>query len=176
MSAIGTKDAVSAPASEECPECLASNLIWLLKQAHYGLASELAAAFEPLGLTPRTHFVLAAALTGTHTQKQLADLVGLDKTTMVVTLDELEAAGLARRVAAQGDRRARVVEVTKAGASKVKEANQVAKHVQEDVLASLELGSAEALLEGLAELVRMRPTEPSACRAIRRREPRPASA
>src|ERR1700682_5535271 len=93
-----------APLDEECPDCLMGNLNWLLTQAHYALASELANALEPLGITPRDHSVLGAALSGKHTQKQLADLVGLDKTTMVVTLDELEAAGLARRGAAPTDR------------------------------------------------------------------------
>jgi MarR family transcriptional regulator for hemolysin len=157
---------------EECPDCLMGNLNWLLAQAHYALASELAGAFEPLGITPRGHSVLAAAMTGSHTQKQLAELVGVDKTTMVVTLDELEAAGLARRVASPNDRRARVVEVTKAGERKVAEANEVAKLVQKDVLSSLEDADGETLLDGLCELVRNRLSEPSACKAVRRREPR----
>src|SRR5579883_2227090 len=97
---------------EDCPECLLGNLNWLLAQAHYALASELAAALSPLGVSPRGHAVLGAAVSGAHTQKQLAELVGLDKTTMVATLDELEAAGLARRVPSATDRRAHVVEVT----------------------------------------------------------------
>ncbi len=182
MTAMATEDAaavatVAAPdavatVAEECPDCLMGNLNWLLAQAHYALASELAASFEPLGLTPRGHAVLAAAMTGAHTQRQLAELVGVDKTTMVVTLDELEAAGLARRAASPNDRRARVVEVTKAGASKVEEANEVAMRVQADVLASLEDASGDALLEGLCELVRNRLAEPAACKAVRRREPR----
>src|SRR5580704_5311030 len=90
-------------AIEDCPECLMGNLNWLLTQAHYALASELAGAFEPLGITPRDHAVLSAAMAGGRTQKQLAELVGLDKTTMVVTLDELEAAGLAKRIASPND-------------------------------------------------------------------------
>jgi MarR family transcriptional regulator, transcriptional regulator for hemolysin len=148
------------------------NLNWLLTQAHYALASELTMAFEPLGITPRGHSVLAAAMTGPHTQKQLAELVGVDKTTMVVTLDELEAAGLARRVASPTDRRARVVEVTKPGARKVAEANRVAKRVQADVLSSLRDASGESLLDGLGELIRNRLAEPAACSAVSRREPR----
>ena len=42
--------------------------------------------------------MLSTARTGEFTQKELADMVGLDKTTMVVTVDALEAAGLAERV------------------------------------------------------------------------------
>ncbi|HEY2435562.1 MAG TPA: MarR family transcriptional regulator [Solirubrobacteraceae bacterium] len=175
---MGTKTPVAAVEraggeGEECPECLLGNLNWLLAQAHYSLARELGAAFEPLGLTPRGHSVLAAALTGSHTQKQLAEMVGLDKTTMVVTLDELEEAGLARRIPAPSDRRARVVEVTKAGADKVAAADKIAMRVQADVLASLREARGEQLLEGLCELVRQRLGEPVTCKGLRRREPRP---
>jgi DNA-binding MarR family transcriptional regulator len=160
-------------APDDCPECLLGNLNWLLAQAHYSLATELAGAFEPLGISPRGHAVLAAAMTGSHTQKQLAELVGLDKTTMVVTLDELEEAGLACRVPWPSDRRARVVEVTKAGAKKVAAADKVAMQVQADVLQSLRETKGEQLLEGLCELVRQRLGEPATCKGVRRREPRP---
>jgi MarR family transcriptional regulator, transcriptional regulator for hemolysin len=166
---------IVAPQSdiEDCPECLAGNLNWLLTQAHYALATELASAFEPLGITPRGHSVLAAAMRGGLTQKELAELVGLDKTTMVVTLDELEAVGLAKRVASVSDRRARVVDVTAAGRAKVTAANKIVERVQADVLMSLgDSGDGDALLESLARLVRTRLAEPAACKGVRRREPR----
>jgi DNA-binding MarR family transcriptional regulator len=162
-----------AAAREECPECLVRNLNWLLSQAHYALGSELAAAFAPLGITPRGHAVLGAASAGAHTQKQLAELVGLDKTTMVATLDELEAAGLARRVPSSTDRRAHVIEVTPLGRRKITAANKVAAAVQEDVLGSLPDGGA-MLIDALAALVNGRLAEPAACKPVRRREPRAA--
>jgi len=160
----------SPAAREEC-ECLMGNLNWLLAQAHYALASELAAAFEPLGLSPRGHAVLSAALTGTHTQKQLADLVGLDKTTMVATLDELERAGYARRVPSAADRRAHVVEVTPEGRKKVAAGNKVAQRIQADVLDCLGEAGQE-LVATLSCLVRERLAEPAACKGVRRRDPR----
>ena len=158
------------------PECLAGNLNWLLTQAHYTFGRELAAAFEPLGVTPRGHSVLAAAIGAEHTQKELAEMVGLDKTTMVVTLDELEAAGLARRIPSPVDRRARVVEVTAAGKKKVRQANELASRIQADVLSSL--GGADAgdtLMETLGRLIRTRGSDLVSCKGIRRREPRSAT-
>ena len=152
------------------------NLNWLLAQAHYALASELARAFEPLEVTPRGHSVLGAALSGQHTQKQLAELVGLDKTTMVATIDELERAGLARRVSSPSDRRAHVIEVTAAGRRKLAAADAVAKRVQADVLSSLTQRDATALMDALGALVGDRLAEPAACKAVRRREPRPHAA
>lgn len=159
-----------------CPGCLAGNLNWLLAQAHYALAGELAAALEPLSISPRGHSVLAAAMTGSYTQTQLADLVGLDKTTMVVTLDELEEAGLARRVTSSTDRRARVVEVTAKGRRKVTQADEVMVRVQADVLSALGKSGGTALVEALGQLVQQRLAEPVACKTVRRREPRAPSA
>ena len=156
--------------SEECPQCLLGNLNWLLAQAHYALASELATAFEPLGVSPRGHSVLAAAMTGTYTQKELAELVGLDKTTMVVTVDELEAAGFAERRASQTDRRTRVIVATKAGERKVREAEMILDGVREDVLSTLPESERGVFLRALGRLVCGRLSEPVACvHTVRRR-------
>src|SRR5580692_11495501 len=91
-----------------CPDCVAT-LGWLLWQASYALITELTAAMAQLGVSPRGHCVLSAAMLGEHTQTEIAHIVGLDKTTMVVTVDELEAAGLAERRADPRDRRARLI-------------------------------------------------------------------
>jgi DNA-binding MarR family transcriptional regulator len=157
---------------DDCPDCLMGNLSWLLAQAHYALGSELARAFEPLGLTPRGHSVLGAAVTGTFTQKQLADVVGLDKTTMVAVLDDLERAGFARRVSSPSDRRAHVIEVTPEGRKKLTAANRVARRVQTDVLATLGEQAGDEFVATLGRLVRNRLNEPVACKGVRRREPR----
>jgi DNA-binding MarR family transcriptional regulator len=160
-------------ADSDAVHCLSGNLGWLLSQAHYALASELAAAFEPLGVSSRGHKVLAAAMTGERTQKELAELVGLDKTTMVVTLDELEAAGLAERRPSTSDRRARVIAVTKAGRRKVAEGRAVVDRIQADVLAALPERERRALLEGLGSLVQGRLSTPVECNPpLRRREAR----
>src|SRR5919108_1198771 len=124
----------------ESTECFSRNLGWLLKQASYALSTELMAALAPVGVSPRGYHVLAAAITGEHTQTELAHLVGLDKTTMVVTIDELEGTGLAKRLPSSHDRRARVISVTEAGQRKVAEAREVIARVQDDVLASLPPG------------------------------------
>src|SRR5213080_3756730 len=112
--------------------CFTGNLAWLLYRAHWALASELTAALAPLGVSARGYHVLRAALSGEHTQRELAEMVGLDKTTMVVTVDELERDGLAERLPSAHDRRARIIAVTKAGRRKVAEAESVKERVQAD--------------------------------------------
>lgn len=162
---VGTK-AMETPV--ETP--FATNLCWLLSQASHTLTTELTAALESLGVSPRAHAVLAAAMSGPHTQIELAKLVGLDKTTMVVTLDELEAAGLAMRQPSMLDRRVRVIAVTKAGERKVREAEEIVDRIHADVLSVLPDGERQAFVATLNRLVAERLAEPAVCASpVRRR-------
>jgi MarR family transcriptional regulator, transcriptional regulator for hemolysin len=154
----------------EAPAALTSDLCWLLSRASHGLITELTAALEDAGISPRAHSVLATAMTGDYTQTELARLVGLDKTTMVVTVDELEATGLAERRPSRGDRRARVIVVTKAGERKVREADRVLNRVREDVLSELPSGDREVFLRSLGRLACGRLSDPVPCsHPVRRR-------
>ncbi len=161
-----------APVVPETQE-FSPDLCWLLSRASYTLTTELTAGLESIGVSPRAHCVLTAAMTGDHTQTELARMVGLDKTTMVVTLDELEAAGLAERRPSSEDRRARVIAVTKAGKRKVDEAEAIAERIRADVLSVLPKDEREVFLEALTRLVGGRLSEPVACsQTVRRRAPR----
>jgi MarR family transcriptional regulator, transcriptional regulator for hemolysin len=158
------------PAEGQIP----TDLCWLLSRASYILTTEMTAALEGLGLSPRAHCVLSAALGGEHTQTEVARMVGLDKTTMVVTLDELEAAGLAERKPSKLDRRARVIAVTKAGERKVREGREIAEKIRASVLDVLPPGEREAFVASLGKLVSERLREPVHCaQPVRRRAPRP---
>lgn len=163
------------PEAGPAPGCLAENLGWLLSQAHYALAAEISAALEPLGITGRSHAVLATAASAEHTQSELAQLVGLDKTTMVVTVDDLERRGLAERRPSKTDRRARVIVVTEAGRRTVVEAQTTIERIQADVLASLPARDRDVFLRSLGELVSQRLCDQAECAPLRRREPKPRS-
>jgi MarR family transcriptional regulator, transcriptional regulator for hemolysin len=161
------------PAPAEAAQPLAANLCWLLSHASHTLTTELTAALQGVGVSPRAHCVLTTAMTGTYTQTELARMVGLDKTTMVVTLDELEAAGLAERRPSSVDRRARVIAVTKAGERKVREAGEVVGRIHADVLGALPGGDREVFVSALNRLVNDRLAEPVPCaQPVRRRAPR----
>jgi MarR family transcriptional regulator, transcriptional regulator for hemolysin len=147
----------------QAPAPLASDLCWLLSRASHGLTTEFTAALEDVGISPRANAVLTTAMCGEHTQSEIARLVGLDKTTMVVTVDELEAAGLAERRPSSTDRRARVIAVTDAGRRKVKQADKVLDRVREDVLSVLEPDERAVFLNALGRLACGRLAEPVAC-------------
>jgi len=115
-----------------------ADLMFLLSQASHALTTELTARLADLNLTPRSHCVLrTAGIGGERTQTRIAEECGLDKTTMVVTTDELEAAGYAQRQVSLEDRRVRILVVTPMGARVSEEADAVVAQVYEDVLADL---------------------------------------
>src|SRR5262245_24135762 len=117
----------------DSPSRTDADLMLLLAQTSHALANELAAGLECLGVSPRAHCVLSKAMVGEFTQGHLAELCHLDRTTMVATLDELEAAGLAERRPAPGDRRARIVAVSPAGERMVAQAQAIVDGIYEDV-------------------------------------------
>jgi MarR family transcriptional regulator for hemolysin len=160
-------------ASEPAGNCLMGNLGWMLGQADHALGSEIAAALAPLGLGQRGFCVLSSAIDAELTQTELAGLIGVDKTTMVVTVDELERKGLAQRVPSPTDRRARVITVTEAGRAKVAEGQEISQRVQDDVLDALAPDQREAFLGALTTLVGGRLSSPPPCNPpLRRREQR----
>jgi DNA-binding MarR family transcriptional regulator len=145
-------------------------LTCMLSRASHAMTMELAAALDEVGISQRTHSVLNAASQGEYSQIELARIVGLDKTTMVVALDELEAAGLAERQQSKIDRRARVIAVTPAGKKLVKQGEAIAVQVRENVLSSLDDDEREVFMSALAKLVSGPLSEPAVCsQAIRRR-------
>ena len=151
------------------PAALTEDLAWLLGRASHNLNTEIAAALEGIGLQPRAHCVLKGAQEGGYTQIELARISGLDKTTMVTLLDELEAAGLAERLPSPDDRRKRVIAVTQEGKAKVREADKVVERVRDDVLGALPAGERDAFMLALAKLTCDRLSEPAACLAAPRR-------
>jgi MarR family transcriptional regulator for hemolysin len=153
----------AAEAEKRGQQCLAADLGWLLAKASFSLSVEIGRAFVPLGVTPRGYHVLEAAAEGGHSQSDLVEMVGLDKTTMVITIDELEASGLAERRPSEHDRRARIVVVTPLGHEKIAEGRATVHRVQDEVLATLPRGEADVFLHALQQLVYQRLTEPMDC-------------
>ncbi len=153
--------ATSAPADVD--------LALLLSQASHALATELTAGLTELGISPRAHCVLSKAMGRELTQSQLAGLCALDKTTMVVTIDELEKAGLAERRLSTTDRRARIIWVTEAGERVVAQGREIVARIYDDVLGALPEGERETFVDALSRLVASRLAEPVACeRPVRR--------
>jgi len=145
------------------------DLSFLLNQASYALAARLGAALDQIGISVREYCVLWKADEQERTQTAIAELAGLDKTTMVGTLDALERAGYAERRVSSTDRRARVVAVTPAGRQVLHRAYGVVGEVVEDVLRDLSEVRRAALIDALEILTLGSLSTPSHTTPQRRR-------
>ncbi|MEV0664847.1 MarR family winged helix-turn-helix transcriptional regulator [Actinomadura luteofluorescens] len=130
-----------------------TDLSFLLDHTSHVLRGRMTAALAEIGLTPRMHCVLVHALEDERTQIQLAELGDMDKTTMVVTVDALEKAGLAERRPSSRDRRARIIAVTEEGARVAARSQEIVDGVHAAALGSLPDDQREALVRALNTLV-----------------------
>jgi DNA-binding MarR family transcriptional regulator len=163
-------------AMSPAPLRTAPDLSFLLDHTSHVLRTRMTAALAEIGLTPRMHCVLVHALEEERTQAQLAEIGDMDKTTMVVTVDALEKAGLAERRPSEHDRRARIIAVTPEGQRIAHQSQQIVDDVHRAALASLPDDEREVLLRALERLVEghlATPAEsPRPARRARQRESR----
>lgn len=93
---------------------------------------------EQLGLHPREFGVLNVLERNPGiTQQAIGEHAGVDPSTMVATLDSLEARGLAERRPHPGDRRKRSVQLTPEGERVLHEGRKVAAAVGKEVFGTL---------------------------------------
>ncbi|MEU8326597.1 MarR family transcriptional regulator [Nonomuraea sp. NPDC048881] len=128
------------------------DLSFLLDHTSHVLRTRMAAALAELGLTARMHCVLVHALEEERTQIQLAEIGDMDKTTMVVTVDALEKAGLAERRPSSTDRRARIIAVTEKGAQVARRSQEIVDGVHTAALDSIPDDEREVLVRALNRL------------------------
>jgi len=124
-----------APTSDGAVDEFAGQLLFRLWRVSHTRTAE---ALDSVGLTTAL-FALLNAL-GTHkgaNQQELGAAMGIDPSTMVSLIDQLEAAGLAERRARPTDRRAREVVITPKGRRVLKRARELVKKVEGEVLRGL---------------------------------------
>ncbi|MWA01987.1 MarR family transcriptional regulator [Actinomadura sp. LD22] len=134
------------------PANTVTDLSYLLDHTSHVLKSRMTAALGEIGLTPRMHCVLVHALEEERTQIQLAEIGDMDKTTMVVTVDALEKAGLAERRPSSTDRRARIIAVSEKGAETARRGQEIVDRVHAEALGALPDGERDVLVRALRRL------------------------
>src|SRR3954453_3917739 len=113
----------------------------------------MASRLADVELSPRKYCVLSGALGEELPQIRLAEASMLDKTTMVVTLDELEQAGLAEGCPSPRARHALILPVPQKGESSVPAAGLIVEQMQQELLATVPEASRQAFLRALEQLV-----------------------
>jgi DNA-binding MarR family transcriptional regulator len=109
--------------------------------------TRIATALESIGLTPALFGLLniLGAREGAM-QQELGSAMGVDPSTMVSLIDELEASGLAKRQPHPTDRRARAVALTPKGRRVLELARRSAAQVEDEVLGGLTAAERRELL------------------------------
>jgi len=117
------------------------------------LGQHVIGAIEGSGLHPG-HLAVLGALTdrGPMSQRLLAELTLIEKSSMVLFLDTLEEGGWVRRVRDPEDRRAHIVEITRDGAVWFGRLGLKLKAVQDRFLAQLSPLERERLVDLLTRL------------------------
>lgn len=111
---------------------------YLLSRAAQQCRSHFDTLAAPLGIHGRHFGVLAVLGEGKPlSQIEMGKWLGIDRNTMVLLLDDLEARGLVTRRRDPRDRRAHCVALTDAGRDTLAQSMDLARRTNEDVLAPL---------------------------------------
>lgn len=127
----------------------------LLASAHNRSRTSMNDELRPLGIDVRGFsMLLALEMYGPSSQRRLIDLTGIDKSTMVRIVDELEGGGLVRRERAPQDRRAHSISLTPDGTRTLESGRRAGGDVGERLFGGLdgdERDQLVALLRRIAE-------------------------
>lgn len=142
-----------APVSE-----FAGQLLFRLWRASHVRAADV---LGTVGLTPALFSLLnVIGVREGAIQQELGAAMGIDRTTMVSLVDQLEGAGLAKRQPSAKDRRAREVVITPKGRRLLRRARRLISQAEDDVLAGLTAKQRRDLLTLLRRALESAPAQP----------------
>jgi DNA-binding MarR family transcriptional regulator len=126
---------------------------FLLARMGHLAAKQFGLRLEQLALTTRMWGALNVLdAEGAITQQKLGKCTGIDPSSMVSTIDDLEAAGLVERRQHPNDRRAHALHITDKGRQTLTRGRDLARRAQEELLAPLNAQERKQLHELLVRL------------------------
>lgn len=151
-------DMATHPSADPPVTEFAGQLFFRLWRATHTRTAELLAS---VGLTPALFALLnvIGAREGAN-QQELGSALGIDRSTMVSLIDELESAGLARRRPSATDRRARQISITPKGTRLLRKARELISQVEAEILAGLTPVERRELLALLRRALESAPAQP----------------
>ncbi|MGI8428764.1 MAG: MarR family winged helix-turn-helix transcriptional regulator [Solirubrobacteraceae bacterium] len=143
-----------APGGVGIHRALMRNTGFLLSRMGTVAQKRFSERLDSIGLTLRMWGALNVLdADGAITQHTLGQRTGVDPSTVVATIDELEARGLVQRRPHPTDRRAHALHVTALGAQTLADGRDLATREQRDLLAPLSVQEREQLHSLLLRLV-----------------------
>jgi len=136
-------------------EALARNTGFLISRLGWFAQRRFSERIAAVGLTPRGWGALnVLEKEGAITQHALCRSVGMDPSSMVATIDELEAQGLVERRRNPQDRRAHALYVTELGRMTLGQGRKLARQAQEELLGPLSAEERDQLHALMLRLVK----------------------
>jgi DNA-binding MarR family transcriptional regulator len=136
----------------------AGQLLFRLWRASHVRAADV---LEIVGLTPPLFALLNVVGSREGAiQQELGAAMGIDRTTMVSLIDQLERAGLANRRQSAKDRRAREIAITPKGRQLLERARLMITQAEDDVLAGLSADERRDLMRLLRRALESAPAQP----------------
>jgi DNA-binding MarR family transcriptional regulator len=140
--------------TEPMPDALAERLGPLLGRAHDAHRRHSLRALAPLGLSVKAVGAMTVLeAEGPLSQRRLAERQGIDRTTMVAVVDELERLGAVERRRDPGDRRANALLLTAGGRRLLARARTAVAGAEEAFLAPLPQAERQRLRKALRTLI-----------------------
>lgn len=169
MSVSGLKSYVAPPGPPGTHRALLKHTGFLLARMGHVAARQFSERIAELGLTTRMWGALNVLdAEGATTQQFLGKCTGIDPSSMVATIDDLEARGLVERHPHPSDRRAHALHLTEQGRDVLTRGRRLARAAQEDLLAPLSPEERKALHDLLLRLA-LAAEEPAPGRGRRER-------
>jgi DNA-binding MarR family transcriptional regulator len=149
---------VAQPSADAPVTEFAGQLFFRLWRASHVRAADV---LGTVGLTPALFALLnvIGAREGA-IQQELGAAMGVDRTTMVSLIDQLEGAGLAKRRPSAKDRRAREVAITPKGRRLLGRARRIISETEDDLLAGLTAEERHDLVTLLRRALESAPAQP----------------
>jgi MarR family transcriptional regulator, transcriptional regulator for hemolysin len=153
LAAMTSHPSAEAPVTE-----FVGQLFFRLWRASHVRAADV---LETVGLTPALFGLLnvIGAREGA-IQQELGTVMGIDRSTMVSLIDQLESAGLAKRRPSATDRRAREIVITPKGRRLLERGRLMISETEDEVLAGLTAAERGELVKLLRQALDAAPNQP----------------
>lgn len=150
-----TKRKTSSPTRRPADAPQLPRLGYLLKQAHLQFIEQANAALIPLGMNTRVWAALMSLDDEQgSSQAEIAQRLGIDRTTMVALIDELQARGLVAREMHPNDRRKNRIGLTREGSKFLQQGMLLVDDTERRFLAVLGKQKAQQLKKALQAVIK----------------------
>ena len=124
---------ISGAPCEPLPEVLATRVGFLLNRAAIRIRQMTEEALAPLNIFPK-HYALMAVIkaNGPTTQQAIGDVMKVDRTTMVLLVDDAESKGIVLRKPHPTDRRCHLLSLSENGQKVYEKAHRLVKKVEDE--------------------------------------------